>query len=315
MESRSHALMAGFFTLALLILATFFAVWLGRDKIQRKAYEIATKTSVAGLNLQAAVRYKGIKVGSVTRIDFDPAVAGQIVLRIEVVTDTPVTPATYATLGYQGLTGIAYVQLDEDASASAAAATTQAQSDGALARIPLRPGLMQNLEQHGLAILTQTEELSRRLNALLAPERQASLAAAIAHVDQAAAAWKSVPARLDPALSRLPELVAQTQDTLDTFRRFSADAGRLSNNMDKLTDRLQAGDGPLARFNLALDRLSDGVLLDTLPRVQALAGEARGSLRALKRTTDNLNERPQSILFGNPPAAPGPGEPGFASTK
>jgi hypothetical protein len=40
MENRSHALIAGFFTIALLILAIFIVIWLGRDKIQRTPYEI-----------------------------------------------------------------------------------------------------------------------------------------------------------------------------------------------------------------------------------------------------------------------------------
>jgi phospholipid/cholesterol/gamma-HCH transport system substrate-binding protein len=35
-------------------------------------------------------------------------------------------------------------------------------------------------------------------------------------------------------------------------------------------------------------------------------------LRALNRTLDNLNNQPQSILFGSRRAAPGPGEEGFA---
>ena len=101
MENRSHALIAGVFTVTLIALAVLLAIWLGRDKIQRVPYEIVTRQAVSGLNLQAAVRYKGIKVGNVTDIDFDPAQPGQIILRLEVMPDTPVTGATFATLGYQ----------------------------------------------------------------------------------------------------------------------------------------------------------------------------------------------------------------------
>jgi len=36
-------------------------------------------------------------------------------------------------------------------------------------------------------------------------------------------------------------------------------------------------------------------------------------MRTLKRTMDNLNERPQSILFGAPQVPPGPGEAGFVA--
>lgn len=312
MENRSHALIAGFFTIALLILAIFIAIWLGRDKIQRTPYEIVTKSAVSGLNLQAAVRYKGIKVGNVTDIDFDDKNPGQLILRLEVIPDTPVTSATFATLAYQGVTGIAFVQLDEDKTAGASVPLAQ---DGTTQRIPLRPGVMQNLEERGLAILTQTEELTRRINSLLDPKNRQTMISAVDNINKAAEAWQALPNKLNPSLDKLPELIDQTQNTLNTVSVLSKDASRFTNNLNLLSTQLQSADGPIARFNLALDQLSNGVTMETLPRIQSLTGEARSSLRSLNRTTENLNDRPQSILFGNPPAAPGPGEAGFVAPK
>ncbi|MDE2428489.1 MAG: MCE family protein [Burkholderiales bacterium] len=316
MESRSHALMAGFFTIALLILATVFAIWLGRDKIQRSPYEIATKLGVPGLNLQAAVRYKGIKVGNVTDIDFDPKVPGQILLRIEVTPDTPVTTTTFATLGYQGVTGIAFIDLDDDEQSpqTLTASASQVQNN-TLPRIPLRPGLMQNLEQRGMAILKQTEQLTTNLNALLGEDNRRSLRAAITHIDQAASAWEALPEKLNPTVNQLPALVQQTQATMDSFKTLSANASQLTANLNGLTSKLQANDGPLVRFNQALDRVSNDLTLETLPRIHALTGDARNSLHSLNRTSELIGERPQSILFGNPAPAPGPGEPGFTAPK
>ncbi|MBK1888898.1 MCE family protein [Undibacterium sp. 14-3-2] len=312
MENRSHALIAGFFTIALLILAIFIAIWLGRDKIQRTPYEIVTKSAVSGLNLQAAVRYKGIKVGNVTDIDFDDKNPGQLILRLEVIPDTPVTSATFATLAYQGVTGIAFVQLDEDKTAGASVPLAQ---DGTTQRIPLRPGVMQNLEERGLAILTQTEELTRRINSLLDPKNRQTMISAVDNINKAAEAWQALPNKLNPTLDKLPGLIDQTQNTLNTVSVLSKDASRFTNNLNQLSTQLQAADGPIARFNLALDQLSNGVTMETLPRIQSLTGEARSSLRSLNRTTENLNDRPQSILFGNPPATPGPGEAGFVAPK
>jgi len=135
MESRSHALMAGFFTIALASLAIVFALWLNKDRIVRTPYMIQTKLAVTGLNVQAAVRYKGIKVGNVTDVDFDEKDPGQILLKLEIQPDTPVTAYTFATLGYQGVTGIAFVQLDEDAKQNLQIRQDQA----GIQVIPLRP--------------------------------------------------------------------------------------------------------------------------------------------------------------------------------
>ena len=309
MESRSHALWAGFFTIALAILATVFALWLGKDNILRTPYTIATKLSVAGLNLQAAVRYKGIKVGNVSDIDFDEKNPGQILLKLDILADTPVNANTYATLGYQGVTGIAYVQLDEDTN-MAVAGTTQK-----INQIPLRPGLLQNLEQRGMAILVQTEELSKRLNSLLEPNNRQSLVSAIDNIGKAAAAWQTIPGKLDPVISSLPDLVTQTRSSVDAFKVFSDDATITSSNIRTLSNSLQGDDGVFAKLNVAADQVGNSLTLETLPNINTLSREARRSVQSINRVAETINERPQSLIFGNGTVAPGPGEAGFIAPK
>jgi phospholipid/cholesterol/gamma-HCH transport system substrate-binding protein len=311
MESRSHALLAGFFTITLGVMATIFALWLGKDNILRTPYTIATKLSVAGLNLQAAVRYKGIKVGNVSDIDFDEKTPGQILLKLEILADTPVTANTFATLGYQGVTGIAYVQLDEDPSLPAALA----QDKGKVTHIPLRPGLMQNLEQRGMAILGQTEELSKRLNSLLDSKNRESMLNAVDNIGKAAAAWQAIPGQLEPVLTSLPELVTRTRLSVDAFKVFSDDAKNTSANIRSLSDSLQGTDGAFARLNRTADQIGNSLALETLPGINGLSQEARTSVRSINRFAETLNERPQSLIFGNKVAAPGPGEAGFVAPK
>jgi len=324
MENRSHALMAGFFTIALMSMAIVLGIWLGRDKIQRVPYEIVTNMTVSGLNLQAAVRYKGIKVGNVTDISFDPKVPGQLVLRLEVIPDTPITKATFATLGYQGVTGIAFIQLDEDLQAGTGAALLTAdasekpgptEQSGQVLRISLRASSLQTLEQKGMAILKQTEDITRKLNIMLDPDNKQSVAAAINHIGQAAAAWQTVPSQLAPTLNKLPALLDQTQSTLSSVQHLSSEANTLAANLTQLSQRVQAQDGPLVRFNMAIDQMTYSLTQETLPRIQNVTGEARNSLRSLNRATDQLSERPQSILFGNPAPLPGPGEAGFIAPR
>ena len=310
MENRSHALIAGVFTVTLITLAVLLAIWLGRDKIQRVPYEIITRQAVSGLNLQAAVRYKGIKVGNVTDIDFDPAQPGQIILRLEVMPDTPVTAATFATLGYQGVTGIAFVQLDEDDKHPAAGRALSG-SDGGITRIPMRPGALQNLEQRGMAILSQAEELTRRLNQLLAPENQQKLMRTVEMAGKAAEQWSQVPAQLEPGLKQLPVVLQQARNTLNGMEQLSAQATQLSGNLNNLTLQLQAKDGPVYRFSQTMDLLNQNLQGETLPRLNQLSQDARTSLRSVGQTADQLRERPQSLLFGNTTPLPGPGEPGF----
>mgnify|MGYP001028198459 CR=1 FL=1 len=107
MENKSHALAAGLFVLLASCLVAGLAMWLTRDNGDYVAYELTTSDGVSGLQPQAAVRYKGVAVGKVTHIGFDPELSGNVLIRISVAVDAPITPTTFATLGYQGVTGLA----------------------------------------------------------------------------------------------------------------------------------------------------------------------------------------------------------------
>jgi phospholipid/cholesterol/gamma-HCH transport system substrate-binding protein len=301
MENKAHALMAGLFIIALLIAAVFIGVWLNRDQVEWVPYQIATKLSIPGLNPQAAVRYRGFDVGKVDEISFDPNAVGQILVHISVRPDTPITQSTFATLGYQGVTGIAYVQLDDDGSRPVKLHSSRQQ----IARIEMRPSLFDQLQSRGLAILQQTEEVAKRINHLLEPGNQKAILAAFDNVSKAATEIETFPRQLQPTLARLPALTAQVQQALGSLNTLSKD-------VSALTTGLQAPNGPLTSITNTAERLgsvADKLEHDTLP----LANDARASIRAFNRTLDNFSERPQSVLFGSPRTAPGPGESGFVA--
>lgn len=301
MENKAHALIAGLFTLALLIAGIFIALWLNRDRVQRVPYELATKLSIPGLNPQAAVRYRGLDVGKVDEISFDPKVTGQILVHISVKPDTPITHSTYGTLGYQGVTGIAYVQLDDDGTSPQRLPSSKER----VARIEMRPSLLDNLQDKGLAILQQTEELTHRVNALLNPENEKAILAAFDNISKTATEFRTIPNQLQPTLAKLPQLTSEAQHAMASIDKLSRDVNRLSTN-------LQATDGPIARISNSADQL--GSVASTVQlQVVPLANDVRSSLRSINRTLDGLHERPQSILFGAPPDAPGPGESGFVA--
>lgn len=310
MENRAHALIAGLFTVALLAAAVFLAMWFNRDRIERKPYEMATKLSVPGLSPQAPVRYRGLDVGRVDEIRFDPQVPGQILIRLSVNPDTPVTRSTYGMLAYQGVTGIAYVQLDDDGTNPVPLPTSAAD----VARIAMRPSLFDHIENQGLAILRQAEEMSRRVNNLLAPQNQAAMLGAFTSASEAANAIGSIPGQLQPTLAQLPSITRRLEETLGSLNVLSRNLSALTQNVNTLTGSLQGPQGTLSRLNNTIDQfgaLAGEVSYDLLPRVDALANDTQSSLRILNRTLENFNERPQSILFGTRNLAPGPGEQGF----
>ncbi|MEX5748542.1 MlaD family protein [Massilia sp. X63] len=310
MENRSYALMTGVFTIALVVAAVLAGLWLNRDRTELVPYEIVTTQSIPGLNPEATVRYRGLEVGRVDQIVFDPRVTGQILIKLSVEKDSPITTTTFASLGYQGVTGIAFIQLDDDRTGS----PRLPQREDQPARIPLRPGLLDILEKRGLAILEKTEQITDSLAKMVTDENQKTIVGAFDSIGKAADAYAAIPQKLEPTIERLPALTAKLDRSLNSFDTAAASIQATADNYGQLATRLQAPDGPLERLNGAVGSLQSATSeleLQTLPHVVQMTDEARGALRAVKRTATSLSDRPQSILFGAPSAQPGPGEPGF----
>ena len=307
MENRSHALWAGFFTIAMLCAAVFTGIWLNRDRTERVSYQIVTDRAVSGLNPQASVRYKGLAVGRVDQITFDPLSLGQININISIDPDTPVTRSTFATLGYQGVTGIAFVQLDDDQTHPIRLTAEQ----GQIPRIPLRLGLLEKLERSSTAILTKIELASDQLTQLFSPENQQVILGAFASTSEATQRWTKVADNLKPTVKLLPEAVDQAKKTLASVQELAQNATLVSQKINTLADP----EGPLHLTLSNLSNLSGQMQADTLPQINNLAKEASNSMRTFNKTLDEINKRPQDLIFGKPAAMPGPGESGFVDPK
>jgi phospholipid/cholesterol/gamma-HCH transport system substrate-binding protein len=57
------------------------------------------------------------------------------------------------------------------------------------------------------------------------------------------------------------------------------------------------------------------MMTETVPRLNVLLEDVQRSSRGLERLLNEVNEQPQSLIFGRSTTPPGPGEPGFASQR
>lgn len=311
MENKAHALAAGIFVVALAVLLLALAAWLTRERGARHVYEISTRESVSGLQPQAPVRFRGVEVGKVARIGFDPKAEGNVLLRLEVDEDLQLKRDTFATLAHQGVTGLAYIELSDRGQQAAVLSP----NDEVPPRIPMEPGLLAKLESKGEVILEQVEQVSVRLNRLLSDENQKRLTSALSNLDQAAGNAQQLAKRLDDSAAKhLNPALDQATLTLRSVGRTSEEVGRTAADFGRTARRLNAKDGPMDRLaegTEALSHAADSFNTATLPRLNRVTEEASRAVRALGRTVNNINDNPQSLIYGSGAPLPGPGEPGF----
>lgn len=298
MENKAHAIAAGVFVLLMSALLVALAVWLTREDGDQRYYDVSTDDPVTGLQEQASVRFRGVKVGKVESITFDTQIPGNVLVRISVAAETPVTRSTYAMLGFQGVTGIAFVQLDDHGESKESLPSSAAQP----ARIPMRLGLVGQLSEQSGRILTQLEETSRRLNQLLATENQQSLVQSVRAFGQAAAS-------LPPVMQEAGSALRSLRGAADAVQQTSADYGRVAQRMQQsggTLDQLAEGVGALAGGGQTLQA-------DTLPRLNRMVDETSRAARQVGRVANTLQDNPQALFFGAGAPLPGPGEPGFVA--
>jgi phospholipid/cholesterol/gamma-HCH transport system substrate-binding protein len=310
MENKSHALAAGAFLLGVVALLIGLAVWLTRDNTEHRVFELSSREGVTGLQPQAGVRFKGVSVGRVTAIELDRQSAGNVLVRIALNESVPITQSTFATLGFQGVTGLAFIQLDDSGESTQALATSREQ----IGRIPMRPGLMTRLSDQGASLLLQLEQASQRINVLLAPDNQKSLMGAIGNLGQAAAHIGQL---------KLPQLV---QDASVSLKGIQATTDRLGDSADSVKTSAAEFNRMSARMNApggTLDKIAEGtdalvatgqsLSMTLVPRLNRTVDDTARAVRQVGRAADAVTESPQSLLLGKGAAIPGPGESGFVA--
>lgn len=304
MENKAHAIAAGAFVLVVTALLILLAVWLTKDTGEKDIYELSTRETISGLQPQASVRFRGVPVGKVDFIGFDSKIKSNVLIRIAVEHGTPITKSAYATISSQGVTGLGFIQL-EDKGESQEMLVAGADDPP---RIPLKPGLVDKLLKQSEVIFDQIESASNRINRLLSDENQQAVTTAVTQLAEAAGGINRVAKGLEPTVASLPQLSRDTSATMRSLKATSDEVGDVAT-------RLNAKGGPLDKLSEGGAALASGVetfSAATLPKLGDVADETARTMRQLRRTVNAVDDNPQSLIFGNGPPLPGPGEPGFS---
>jgi phospholipid/cholesterol/gamma-HCH transport system substrate-binding protein len=300
MESRSHAFIAGLFVILLTAGAIAGALWLGPPKGPKLLpVDLLTRHSVVGLKPDAPVRFRGVDIGRVESITFDPRRLGEIRVRIGVDPAAPLTGSSYAKISYQGITGVAFILLDDVAGTSSAPLVL---SGARVAEMELQASFLERAEDDARDVVMKAGRVATRLEELLSEQNQKRLMALVDSFERTVDRYGNLSRDLEPAVKALPSFVHRAEGTVDSVSHLAGD-------VDKKLAVLDA----LATVATQVSGTTEELRRETLPRVNAVLDEVDVDARELKRALHQVNARPQSLLFGLQPPSPGPGEPGFTA--
>jgi phospholipid/cholesterol/gamma-HCH transport system substrate-binding protein len=266
METKANHILVGTFTLIVVALGFGFIYWLARfeEAAGKEPIVIVFEEAVTGLTAGGDVLFNGIKVGEVASLAVDPDDPKRVRTLVHVRTGTPVKADTVARLEFQGLTGVAVVQLS---GGSPGAETIGVGPDGEIPVIIAEKSQLKKLLDTVSDIAEKGSSLFVRLDRVLGTNEEA-IGRSIANVEE------------------FTDTLAANSDRIDSFMRdASAFAGRL--------DGMSAGLDELIKGINALTGEGGGELMkdigSTFKRIDTFLAENEAPLKETIKNVETFS--------------------------
>lgn len=308
MDDKVNYTLVGAFVLVLGFALVAAVLWLAAGAQGGRHYGIYQSTmreSVAGLSVDAPVKYLGVDVGKVREIAIDPLDSSQVRLRFLIEQGTPIKTDTEAVLKTQGLTGIAYIEL----TGGTADSPPLVAADGKdIPTIASRPSLSTRLESVLSTVLASVERMSSSLNATFDADTRAALKQML----------RDTAALTHALAGQQAALASSISDTARTARNTARASENLGSAIERVAKAADSVDSMATSVGAAGDRVARSVemaaggiqetRLDASPSLTHLLDELNRLAASLQRLSEQTERSPNSLLMGAPRRKPGPGE-------
>ena len=327
MASRKTKFTTGLFVLSGLLIAAIIIIWAGASDIFLKGslYNVYFNESVQGLQVDSAVKYRGVEIGKVESIKVAPDnTLIEVVMKIELSED--LEKNAYAQLKTAGITGIVFIELDR-ISRDIALDFREVPFRADHPVIPSRRSetsrfltdannIIQNIKAIDFkGISEQLKASAKAVETLVADKRFQTI---LTHLENTSVNLESASANLDKSVSEIKGradalaiegVVTNISDTLSEARGLVQSAKREVEAMRLPQRAAKAGevlDGLARETAKASDRAQE--VMDALDRrVKAIAAELQDTSENLRVTSENLEalseslkDNPSELIYSRP---------------
>jgi len=297
MNPKINYTLVGAFVVLLIVAGLTVTSWMSHERrsTDRLPYITYFYDSVSGLNERAQVKYRGVPIGYVDDISLvnDPNERVKLTLALEA--DAPIRTDTFATLQYQGITGLLFVELKSTDSRGSRLTSSYENP----AEIPSRASRLvqftERLDEMGDqlgSLLMSFNQVSRQIENLTNAEVRQQLLDLMQTSEQLAATAEQ---RLQEVNPKVYEQLAHQLNELT--QEITLQARHLPNHLDQLETGLSQ---QLEAFQQQLKHLAE----DTSSSARQLAP----TLKQAEQLLEQLRMEGNSWLRSNQKQPRGPGE-------
>lgn len=255
-------------TTALIMSALWLSIGFGNKKYHH--YIVYMHEAVSGLNEDSQVKYNGVQVGSVSKIEISKINPQLVILTLNVAEGTPITTSTTATLISQGITGATFVGL---AAANPDLTPMPKKPSEPYPVIPSRPSMYNQFDRILKELSSNVSVLSERLKKIIS----------------------------DKNAQNIEKSLANIKSFTQVLKDHDKEIGRSLINADILLKNFAESS---KEFPALIDKFSN----QTFPPIIQLLNQMSSIATNLEALSVNLRQNPSIIIRGSAPPPPGPGE-------
>jgi phospholipid/cholesterol/gamma-HCH transport system substrate-binding protein len=304
-ERDANYTAVGAFVLLVSVMAGLFIYWYseGRDRRSYERYEIYFPGSVTGLSEGSSVRYLGVEVGKVRRIQLDSRSPDRVKVIAELGDDAPITETTAANLSMLSFaTGLLYIDLRQISSPA-----------DMMPAVPSQEYPVINTQRSGLdAFLGSLPELAGSIAELLENAKEILSAANAQKLSETVQNLHGASQGLPKTMSSADALLADMTKTSTEVRALVAGlgdtTGEISERVSLLVERLNATAKNLEDASASVQQLvadnREGVANFTqqgLPQLQRTLEAAQATADEIRGLTRSLKDNPSQLLYQGTP--------------
>jgi len=274
METKANYVAVGAFVLACLLGTVVALLWLaGAQYNEEYAYYRTYFTgSVSGLGTGTAVRYNGIEVGRVSKLQFDPNNPKRVIAVLQIDPNLRLHTDSIASIGSEGITGGAYVEID---GGSKSKPFLERKASEPYPVITSRPSTLQQLAESAPRLIAKLNTVADQLSALLDKQNRDNVGRILSNLRETTDTLDKHTDDIDTTLSNLTQASRALNSDLDQMHVV---LGHVDNVAQSANDILNGG---------------------TVTQLDQLVTQSRELVTSLKRLSNDLERQPTRLLYGD----------------
>jgi phospholipid/cholesterol/gamma-HCH transport system substrate-binding protein len=290
----------GLFVALALVIFVSGTLWLtGRQGSEPTVeYSMFFEKDVGGLMLGGPVFYLGVGVGTVTAMTIIPGNPMTVRVDAEVLKSAPINAGTYASLAFQGITGVAVIKLNADPGIHE---TLKTGKKGGHRVIPVRDAGFTALLAKAPGVVDKLDSILVNVNEILGEENRKFVSDMLEDLSSVTGALAAKEETIGELPVLLKEVIQDLQGNLKQIKSMvgKLEPGLLSNlaNLEQTTQNLANMTGRLETWTATNDKDMNAFMGDGLGQVPALISDLRSTLREVEKLMRELREDPSILIY------------------